>query len=69
MLRDVMLHDSIVSMSVNPNVWIMGETVVHDATEYSMSIGIAGNPMDNMIRTFIIKPLTFIKLGVCWFWG
>ena len=69
MLQYVMLHDMIVSVGVDADVRIMRETEVHDATEYTVSIGITGNPMDYMIRLFIIKPLTFIDPAVCGFRG
>ncbi len=34
-----------------------------------MNIGITGYAMNYMIRFFIIKPIAFIDLGVCGFWG
>ena len=34
-----------------------------------MSIGVAGNAVDDMIRLNIINPLTFIDLGISRFWG
>ena len=68
MLGYVVLHDFVVSMGVNTNVWIMGETVVHDAAEYTVNIGITGYTMDYMIWFFIIKPLSFINPGISGFW-
>jgi hypothetical protein len=62
MLCYVMLHDFVVSMGVNTNVWIMGETIVHDAAEYAVNIGITGYTMDYMIRLPIVQPLTFIYI-------
>jgi hypothetical protein len=56
-------------MGVNPDVWVMPETVVHDAAEYTVSIGITGYAVDNVIRALIIKPVAFIDLGVCRFRG
>lgn len=54
MLGYVMLHDFVVSMGINADVGIMGETVVHYAAEYSVNIGITGYTMDYMIRQRII---------------
>ena len=68
MLGYVVLHDFIVSMGVNADVWIMGETKVHDAAEYTVNFWITGYPMDYMIWTFIIKPLSFIDPGISGFW-
>ena len=34
-----------------------------------MGIGITGYTMDYMVRAFIIKPLTFINLGISEFGG
>ena len=64
-----MLHDFIVSMGVNADVGILGETEVHDVAEYSVSIGITGYPMDYMIRMFIIKPVSFVDHGISGFGG
>ena len=60
MLQDVVLHDYIVTMGINTNVWVVPETVFHDTHEYTMSIGITGNTMDYMIRLSIVQPLTYI---------
>ena len=46
MLQDVVLHDYIVTMGINTNVWVVPETVFHDTHEYTMSIGITGNTME-----------------------
>ena len=62
MLCYVMLHDFIVTMGINADVWIMRETVVHDTAKDTMSIGITSYPMDYMIRLRIVQPLTFIIL-------
>ena len=68
MLGYVVLHDFVVSMGVNADVWIMGETEVNDTAEYSVNIWITGYPMDYMIWFFIIKPLTFIDSVISGFW-
>ena len=68
MLGYVVLHDSIVTMGVYANVWVMGETEVHDAAEYSVSIWVTGDTVDYMIWLFIIKPLAFIDPGISEFW-
>ena len=65
----IVLHDFIISMGVNANVWIMGEAEVHDAAEYIVNFWITGNTMDYMIRMFIIKPLSFVDLGISGFGG
>ena len=69
MLGYVVLHDSIVTMGVNANVRVMGETEVHDTAEYTMSIWVTGYAVDYMIRAFIIKPLAVIDSGISWFRG
>jgi hypothetical protein len=56
-------------MGVNPDVWVMGETVVHDAAEYTMNIGITGYAVDYMIWHSIVKPLPFIDPGISGFGG
>ena len=69
MLHDVMLHNFVVTMGVYANVWVVRETEVHDTTEYAMNIGITGYTVDYMIRPHVIKPIAFINVGICRFWG
>ena len=69
MLFDVVLHDMVVPVGVNPNIGVFGETVVHYVPEYTVSIRITTDPMDYMIWLFIIKPPTFIDPGISWFRG
>ena len=69
MFRNVVLHDYVVSMGINTDVWIVGETVVHDAAEYSVSIGITGYTMDYMVRLLVIEPLPLINSGIRGFGG
>ena len=64
-----MLHDSVVLMGINANVGIMGGTVIHDTSEYSVSIWVTGDTVDYMIWLFIIKPLAFINPGISRLWG
>ena len=64
-----MLHDMIVSVGINTNVWVFGKTELHNATEYTVSIRITTDPMDYMIWQLIIKPPTFIDSGISGFWG
>ena len=64
-----MLHNSVVPVGVNTNIGGFRETVVHDAPKYTVSIRITTDPMDYMIWLFIIKPPTFIDLGISWFRG
>jgi hypothetical protein len=56
-------------MGVNADVWIMGETKVHDAAEYTVNFWITGYPMDYMIWHSIVKPLPFIDPGISGFGG
>jgi hypothetical protein len=56
MFAYVMLHDSIVPMGVNANVWVMGETEVHDAAEYSVSIGINAFATAFLMNALIVIP-------------
>ena len=49
MLCYVMLHDFVVTMGINADVWIMGETEVNDTAKDTMSIGITGDAVDDMI--------------------
>ena len=50
MLGNVMLHDFIVTMGINANVWIMRETKVHDVAEYAVDIRVTGYSVNDMIR-------------------
>ena len=63
-----MLHNLVVAMGVYADIRIMCEAEIHDAAEDAVSIGVAGNTMDYMIRLNIIYPLTFVDLGISWFW-
>ena len=48
-LRDVVLHDPVVPMCIDADVGIMGETESYDVAEDTMSIGITGDAVDDMI--------------------
>jgi hypothetical protein len=69
MLCYVVLHDFVVSMGINADVGIMGETEVHDTAEYTVNFWITGNTMDYMIWHSIVKPLPFIDPGISGFGG
>ena len=69
MLRYVVLHDFVVTMGIYADVRIMREAEFHDAAKNTVSLRVAGNAMDDMIRLRIIYPLTFIDLGISRFWG
>jgi hypothetical protein len=58
-----MLHDFVVLVGVNTNVWIMGETKVHDVAEYAVDIRVTGYSVNDMIRQFVIQPLAFMDLA------
>ena len=62
MLPDVVLHDSVVPMGVNPNVCVMREAEVHDIAKDAVDIRVAGNTMDYMIRLCVIQPLAIVYL-------
>ena len=64
-----MLHDMVVSMGINTNVIILRKTVVHNATEYTVSMRITADSMDYMVWPFIIKPLSFVDPGISGFGG
>ena len=49
MLGHVVLHDMVVPMRINTDVWLLREAVFQHAAEYAVSIGIAGYAMDHMI--------------------
>ena len=67
MFFDVMLHDDIVAMRVNPDVHTIGENKLHDVGKHMMHIWIAGYAMNDMIWTFVIEPLTIVDFAVSWF--
>ena len=69
MLGYVVLHDFVVSMGINADVGVMGETVFNDTAEYSVNFWITGYPMDYMIWHSIVKPLPFIDPGISGFGG
>jgi hypothetical protein len=49
-------------MGIDADIRIVGETEVHDGAEDAMSLRIAGDTMDDMIRKSIIYPLTIVYL-------
>ena len=67
MLLQIVLHDGIVTMSINPDVCIMGKAEVYHIAEDMMSIWIAGNTVDYMIRQLIVQPFAIIYLMVSGF--
>ena len=50
MLLQIVLHDGVVTMCINPDVCIMGEAEVYHIAEDMMCVWIAGNTVDYMIR-------------------
>ena len=67
MLLQIVLHDGIVTMSINPDVCIIGKAEVYHIAEDMMSIWIAGNTVDYMIRKFIVQPFAIVYLMVSGF--
>ena len=67
MFQQIVLHDGIVAMRINPDVCIMSEAEVYHVAEDMMSVWIAGNTMDNMIRQFIVQPFAIVYLMVSGF--
>ena len=65
MLLQVVLHDGIVTMRINPDVCIMGKAEVYHVAEDMMCVWIAGNTVDYMIRKFIVQPFAIVYLMVC----
>ena len=68
-LQDVMLHNLVVAVSVYADIRVIRKAELHDAAKDTVSLRVAGNAMDDMIRLRIIYPLTFIDLGISRFWG
>ena len=66
MFLQIVLHYLVVSVGINTNVCIMRETIVHDAVENAVNIGVTGYTMNNVIWLFIIKPFAFIYLCIGW---
>ena len=67
MLLQIVLHNGVVTMRINPDVCIMSEAEVYHVAEDMMSVWIAGNTVDNMIRQFIVQPFAIKYLMVCGF--
>ena len=57
---DVVLHDTIIFMSIYADVCIMRETEVHDIVKDAMNIWITGYTMNNMIGLYIVQPLAVV---------
>ena len=49
MLLQVVLHNGIVTMRINPDVCIMGKAEVYHVAKDMMCVWIAGNTVDDMI--------------------
>ena len=63
-LLDVVLHDTIIFMSIDSDVCIMRETEVHDIVKDAMNIWITGYTMNDMVGQGVVCPLTIIYLRV-----
>ena len=59
-LLDVVLHDTIIFMSIDSDVCIMRETEVHDIVKDAMNIWITGYTMNDMIGLYIVQPLAVV---------
>ena len=62
MFLDVVLHNSVVTVSIDADVVIMGKAEVHNAAEDSMCIRQAGNTAYDMIVLLVIQPIAIIDL-------
>ena len=58
MLLDVVQHNPIILMGVDPDVCIMREAEVHDVAEDAVNVRVAGDTMNDMIGLYVIQPLT-----------
>ena len=67
-LQYVVLHNFVVAMRVDTDVFVMGETEVHDGVEYTMDMRVAGNAMNHMIWLRVFYPLAFIDSIVSGLW-
>ena len=47
----IVLHDKVVLVGIDADVCIMRKAKIHDFFEYTMSLRIAGDTMDDMILT------------------
>ena len=68
MLLDVVLHDTVILMGIDTNVFIMREAEVHDIAKDAMSIRVAGYTMYDVIGLYVVKPLAVVYLRVGWLW-
>ena len=59
-----MLHDSVVSVSIDADVGFTGKAEFHNALEDAMCIRQAGYTMDDMIGLLVIQPIAIIDLLV-----
>ena len=64
MLLDIVLHNMVVMVGVNPDIPFFGEGVFHDVMKHMMDIWITGDAMDDMIGLFIIEPLAIVNLRI-----
>ena len=62
MLLDIVLHDSVVSVSIDEDVGFTGKAKVHDAAEDTMCVRQTGYTMDDMIGLLVVKPIAIIYL-------
>ena len=63
-LLDVVLHDTVVLMGIDSDVYIMRETEVHDIAKDAVNIWITGYTMNDMVGQGVVCPLTIIYLRV-----
>ena len=69
MFLNIMLHDSVVPVSIDADIGFTSKAEIHNAAENAVSIRKACNTMDDMIKFYVIQPLTIVYLLVSWFRG
>ena len=67
-LLDVVLHDTIIFMSIDSDVCIMREAEVHDIAKDAVNIWITGYTMNDMVGQCVVCPLTIVYFRVGRFW-
>ena len=61
---DVVLHDAVVAVGIDANVVLMGEAVVHDASEDAVGTRRTGNAMDDAVGLFVVEPRPVVDVVV-----
>ena len=64
MLEDVVLHDPVVLVRVDPDVRIGGEGIVHDGGEHAVDLRQAGDAVDDVVGKRVVQPLPVFDIGI-----